>query len=204
MVAIRNHIINITLKSRPWYLKYEIIEHETGRTRCCIRSLQDFQHVCWEFCKVVFDYVGFEDSTIVHVWLAAGGPRHKTAETAKLAMVETNCMLKFKLCKEIAYPALHTWRGWRIQSEGSSKLFGSKRPVAGLNLLVHAWNTEGYGFIEFEISNSTVSFVFRQPLIRSLQDVQRLSQIHEVFKKPCCYPLICMYFNKLNVYCSGC
>ena len=34
----------------------------------------------------------------------------------------------------------------------------------GLYLLAYAWNTEGYGFVEFEISNSTSSTVFCQPL----------------------------------------
>ena len=38
-----------------------------------------------------------------------------------------------------------------------------KRPFMGLDLLVCAWETEGYGFIEFEVSNSTISTVFRQP-----------------------------------------
>ena len=34
--------------------------------------------------------------------------------------------------------------------------------------MVHAGETEGYGFIEFEISNSTVSTVFRQPLVSAM------------------------------------
>ena len=32
---------------------------------------------------------------------------------------------------------------------------GSKKPVAGLDLVAYARNTEGHGFIEVEISNST-------------------------------------------------
>ena len=31
-------------------------------------------------------------------------------------------------------------------------LFAQQKPITGLSLLVHAWNTEGYDFIEFEIS----------------------------------------------------
>ena len=42
---------------------------------------------------------------------------------------------------------------------------GSDKPVAGLVILAHARTTEGYGFIEFESSNSTISTVFRQPLV---------------------------------------
>ena len=39
------------------------------------------------------------------------------------------------------------------------------KPITGLNLLLCVWKTEGYGFIEIYISNSTISTVFRQPLI---------------------------------------
>ena len=42
---------------------------------------------------------------------------------------------------------------------------GSQKHITGLSLLVYARKAEGYGFIEFEISNSTTSTVFRQPLI---------------------------------------
>ena len=48
--------------------------------------------------------------------------------------------------------------------ETSSSLFGSNKTITGLIKFVDAWNTEGYGFIEFEISNSTISTVLRQPL----------------------------------------
>ena len=36
---------------------------------------------------------------------------------------------------------------------------------ASMDWCSYAWNTEGYGFIEFEISNSTISTVLRQALI---------------------------------------
>ena len=49
--------------------------------------------------------------------------------------------------------------------ETSSSLFASNKPITGIVLLVCARETEGYGFIEFDISNSTISTVFRQPLI---------------------------------------
>ena len=50
--------------------------------------------------------------------------------------------------------------------ETSSRFVGSKKLIAGLNLLAYyiCYKTEGYGFIEFEMSNSTISTVFRQPL----------------------------------------
>ena len=56
------------------------------------------------------------------------------------------------------------WEVGGLRLEASSNLCGSNKPIMGLNLLVYAWTTEGYGFIEFEISNSTISKVFRQPL----------------------------------------
>ena len=37
------------------------------------------------------------------------------------------------------------------------EMFWLKKPITGLNLLVYAWTAEGYGFIEFEISNCTIS-----------------------------------------------
>ena len=43
-------------------------------------------------------------------------------------------------------------------------LWFQRQPIAGNNLPAHVRNTEGYGFIEFEIPSSTVSTVFRQPL----------------------------------------
>jgi len=45
--------------------------------------------------------------------------------------------------------------------------FCSEKPITGLDLPVYARKKEGYGFNEFEISNSTISAVFRQPLSRS-------------------------------------
>ena len=38
--------------------------------------------------------------------------------------------------------------------EASSRCSGSKRPMTGLNLLIDAWNTEGYGFVEFKMSKA--------------------------------------------------
>ena len=40
----------------------------------------------------------------------------------------------------------------------------SRSRASILNWLAYAWNTEGHGFIEFEMSNSSASTVFRQPL----------------------------------------
>ena len=57
------------------------------------------------------------------------------------------------------------WEVGRIQLEASSKVFGSKKPAAGLNSLVYAWQTEGCGFIEFDISSSTTPTILRQPLL---------------------------------------
>ena len=57
--------------------------------------------------------------------------------------------------------------------EASSRLFGSRETVKGLNLLAHACNTEENGFIECEMSNSTIVVrtfgapLFRAPLIIS-------------------------------------
>ena len=45
-------------------------------------------------------------------------------------------------------------RDGRIRLDTSSSLLGSNKPITGLDLLVHAWTTEGYAFIEFEISDS--------------------------------------------------
>ena len=56
------------------------------------------------------------------------------------------------------------WEVGGIRSETSSRCLGSSKPITGLNLLAYAWKTEGYNFIEFEISDCTVSTVFRQPL----------------------------------------
>ena len=43
-------------------------------------------------------------------------------------------------------------------------MFWLKKPVAGLNSLACARNTEGHGFIGFEVSSSAASTVFRRPL----------------------------------------
>ena len=48
---------------------------------------------------------------------------------------------------------------------------GSEKPITGLDLPVYARKTEGYGFNEFEISNSTISAVFRQPLSECATDL---------------------------------
>ena len=50
--------------------------------------------------------------------------------------------------------------GWKPHRDSLARA----KPVVGLNLLLHARNTEGYGFVAFEISSSTISTVFRQPL----------------------------------------
>ena len=56
--------------------------------------------------------------------------------------------------------------GWQNTVGSLIKSFWLKQPITSLNLFVSMWNTEGYGFIEFEISNSTISKVFRQPLMQ--------------------------------------
>ena len=48
--------------------------------------------------------------------------------------------------------------------ESRRDLWDQQKPISGLNLLVCASNTEGYGFVEFVISSSTVSTAFCQPL----------------------------------------
>ena len=61
--------------------------------------------------------------------------------------------------------------GWANEHEGLAEygwkphrdVLANKKTIAGLMLLVCAWKTEGYGFIEFEISNSTMSTVLCQP-----------------------------------------
>ena len=57
-----------------------------------------------------------------------------------------------------------TWRNFACNQAQPDCLFGSNKPITDLDLLVYAWHTEGSGFIEFEISNNTISTVFRQPL----------------------------------------
>ena len=51
------------------------------------------------------------------------------------------------------------------EREKTSRFVGSKKPVTGLSFMVQRGITEEQGFIEFETSNSTLSAVFRQPLI---------------------------------------
>ena len=48
--------------------------------------------------------------------------------------------------------------------EISMSFAGSEKPITGLILLVYPRKPGGYGFNEFEMSNSTISTVFRQPL----------------------------------------
>ena len=55
-------------------------------------------------------------------------------------------------------------RGWRNTVGNLIEFFLSQKPIAGLILLVYSLKPEGYGFIEFEIPNSTTSTVFRRPL----------------------------------------
>ena len=56
--------------------------------------------------------------------------------------------------------AAQAWEVGGIRLETSSSLFGSTRPVTGLKLLLYAWSTEAYAFIEF----CTISTVFRHLL----------------------------------------
>ena len=51
-----------------------------------------------------------------------------------------------------------------LASQVEGRRIGRLRAAAGPILQVFAWTTEGYGFLEFEISNSTSSTVSRQPL----------------------------------------
>ena len=46
--------------------------------------------------------------------------------------------------------------------------FCSEKPITGLDLPIYARKKEGYGFNEFEMSNRTISTVFRQPLMITL------------------------------------
>ena len=63
------------------------------------------------------------------------------------------------LCRNAEGLAEYLWKCHRV-------VVGSKQPIAGLGLLAYAQSTEGYGFVEFEMSNNTSSTVFRQPLKR--------------------------------------
>ena len=54
-----------------------------------------------------------------------------------------------------------------IRFENSSRCVGSNKLISSLNSPVYACNTEAYGFIEFEISNSTISTIFCQPLVQT-------------------------------------
>ena len=56
-------------------------------------------------------------------------------------------------------------RGWRNTFGNLTEFVWLKhKPITVLILLVYVWNAEGYDFIALEISNSTNSTVFRQPL----------------------------------------
>ena len=55
-------------------------------------------------------------------------------------------------------------RGWRNTVGNLNEFFCSETPITGLDLPIYARKKEGYGFNEFEISNNTISAVFRQPL----------------------------------------
>ena len=52
--------------------------------------------------------------------------------------------------------------------ETSMSFVSSEKPITGLDLPIYARKKEGYGFNEFEISNSTISAVFRQPVTVAL------------------------------------
>ena len=64
--------------------------------------------------------------------------------------------------------------GWRNTVGNLIETCWPKTTTTGLNLLIYAWNTGGYIFIEFEISNSTISTAFRQPLITGCIACMRL------------------------------
>ena len=49
--------------------------------------------------------------------------------------------------------------GWKPHGD-----YPAQKAYHGSQFIVYAWNTGAYGFIEFEMSNSTISTVFRQPL----------------------------------------
>ena len=69
------------------------------------------------------------------------------------------------ICVSIGAGVSHAHaRGWRNTVGNLNHICWLKQPIAGLDLLVYARTTEGYGFIEFEISNSTISTVSRQPI----------------------------------------
>ena len=60
--------------------------------------------------------------------------------------------------------AEYGWKHHRVV--GYACQIYNNKPITGLVESVKAWTTKGYGFIEFEISNSkmTILTVFRQPL----------------------------------------
>ena len=61
-------------------------------------------------------------------------------------------------------PRAAFWEVGGIRSETSSKYYGSKNLSRAPIYRYMRETQRGYGFIEFEISNSTTSTVFRQPL----------------------------------------
>ena len=60
---------------------------------------------------------------------------------------------------------MHARSSVRLAEYGCRDFQAPNKLIMCLNLLVYAWNAEGYGFIELEISNGIISTVFRQPLI---------------------------------------
>ena len=78
------------------------------------------------------------------VWTAVG-----------LAVTIHNIAIIPCFCERLAE---YGWKPHRV-------FLGQQKPITRLNFLVYACTTEWYGFIEFEISNGTISPVFRQPLI---------------------------------------
>ena len=53
--------------------------------------------------------------------------------------------------------AEYGWKPHRVVVAHIELLLLNRKTFAGLDLLACAWNTEGYGFIGFEISNRTIS-----------------------------------------------
>ena len=74
--------------------------------------------------------------------------KRDAGELANIAAMHVN------VCKPCLYEGIQklaecAWKPHRVCS-------GSEKPIAGLDLLLYARKTEGYGFIEFEISNNTI------------------------------------------------
>ena len=119
----------------------------TARRRS-LRSLRGWRSTVWNFMDTpnlpgnIVDFRGLDSSTMLILMGGIPRPIGDFPESLTQAML-VGTMLVGRL----------------------GVFFGSTKHVAGLDLLVCAWTTEGYGFIELEISNSTISTVFCQPRI---------------------------------------